>query len=203
MKCFQWTILPSCLQPGERVEIAEPWMELSIIAPNKYIGAVMELVISRRGQSGSIEYIDESRVLMKFSVPLSEILVEFYDQLKSSTHGYASMDYTFDDHRSSDLVKLEILVQGQSIDALSMIVHREKSYVRGRELVQKLRRLIPRQLFDVAVQSRYRKPGPSLGRPFRPPRKNVLAKCYGGDVTRKRKLLERQAEGKKRLKRVG
>ncbi len=145
---------PSQLPPaGERVEIAEPWMELSIIAPNKYIGAVMELVISRRGQSGSIEYIDDSRVLMKFSVPLSEILVEFYDQLKSSTHGYASMDYTFDDHRASDLVKLEILVQGQSIDALSMIVHREKSYARGRDLVQKLRRLIPRQLFDVAVQA--------------------------------------------------
>ena len=194
---------PSQLPPaGERVEIAEPWMELSIIAPNKHIGVVMELVISRRGHSSSIEYIDDSRVLMKFSVPLSEILVEFYDQLKSSTHGYASMDYTFDDHRASDLVQLEILVQGQSIDALSMIVHREKSYVRGKELVQKLRRLIPRQLFDVAVQAAIgsrviaRETVPAT-------RKNVLAKCYGGDVTRKRKLLERQAEGKKRLKRVG
>ena len=194
---------PSQLPPaGERVEIGEPWMELSIIAPNKYIGVVMELVISRRGKSSSIDYIDDTRVLMKFSVPLSEILVEFYDQLKSSTHGYASMDYTFDDHRTSDLVQLEILVQGQSVDALSMIVHRDKSYVRGRELVQKLRRLIPRQLFDVAVQAAIgsrviaRETVPAA-------RKNVLAKCYGGDVTRKRKLLERQAEGKKRLKRVG
>lgn len=194
---------PSQLPPaGERVGIAEPWMELSIIAPNKYIGVIMELVISRRGKSSNIEYIDDSRVLMKFSVPLSEILVEFYDQLKSSTHGYASMDYTFDDHRASELVQLEILVQGQPIDALSMIVHRDKSYVRGKELVQKLRRLIPRQMFDVAVQAAIgsrviaRETVPAT-------RKNVLAKCYGGDVTRKRKLLERQAEGKKRLKRVG
>ena len=194
---------PSQLPPaGDRVEIAEPWMELSIIAPSKYIGVMMEMVISRRGQSGDIEYIDDSRVLMKFSVPLSEILVEFYDQLKSNTHGYASMDYTFDDHRVSDLVQLEILVQGQSIDALSMILHRDRSYIRGKELVQKLRRLIPRQLFDVAVQAAIgsrviaRETVPAT-------RKNVLAKCYGGDVTRKRKLLERQAEGKKRLKRVG
>lgn len=194
---------PSQLPPvGDRMEIAEPWMELSIIAPSKSIGVVMELVISRRGQSRDIEYIDEFRVLMKFSVPLSEILVEFYDQLKSNTQGYASMDYTFEGYRAADLVQLEVLVQGQSVDALSIIVHRKKAYYRGKAIVQKLRRLIPRQLFDVAIQAAIgsrviaRESVPAM-------RKNVLAKCYGGDVTRKRKLLERQAEGKKRLKRVG
>jgi len=191
--------LPS---PGEFEEIREPWLDISIIAPARYIGAVMELVTGRRGHYRELTYLDPERVQMKFEMPLAELIVDFYDQLKSRTQGYASLDYVFKDMRPADLVKLDVLVNGQPVDALSLISHRDDAYARGRELVENLRGLIPRQLFDVPVQA-------SIGsriiarETIRAMRKNVLSKCYGGDVTRKRKLLEKQKEGKARMKLVG
>jgi GTP-binding protein LepA len=191
--------LPS---PGEIEEIREPWLDISIIAPARYIGPVMELVTGRRGDYRELIYLDPDRVQMKFEMPLAELIVDFYDQLKSRTQGYASLDYVFKDMRASDLVKLDVLVNGQPVDALSLISHRDDAYSRGRELVENLRGLIPRQMFDVPVQA-------SIGsriiarETIRAMRKNVLSKCYGGDVTRKRKLLEKQKEGKARMKLVG
>jgi GTP-binding protein LepA len=194
---------PADLPPiGSIEEILEPWMAISIVTPTRYIGAIMELVTSRRGAFEKMDYLDQQRVLLNYRIPLSEILVDFYDQLKSRTQGYASLDYTFDKYEPADLVKLDILVNGQPVDALSLITHRENAYERGRDLADKLRRLIPRQLFEVPIQAAIG--SKIIARETIPPmRKNVLAKCYGGDVTRKRKLLEKQAEGKKRLKRVG
>jgi GTP-binding protein LepA len=177
-------------------------MDISVIVPSRYIGAVMELVTGRRGAYREMVYLDEDRVQLKFDMPLGELIVDFYDQLKSRTQGYASLDYTFAAMRPADLVKLDVLVNGQIVDALSLISHRDDAYYRGRELVEKLRALIPRQMFDVPVQA-------SIGsriiarETIRAMRKNVLAKCYGGDVTRKRKLLEKQKEGKARMKLVG
>jgi GTP-binding protein LepA len=191
--------LPS---PGEIEEIREPWLDISVIAPSRYIGAVMDLVTGRRGDYRELIYLDPDRVQMKFEMPLAELIVDFYDQLKSRTQGYASLDYAFRDMRASDLVKLDVLVNGQPVDALSLISHRDDAYARGRELVENLRGLIPRQMFDVPVQA-------SIGsriiarETIRAMRKNVLSKCYGGDVTRKRKLLEKQKEGKARMKLVG
>jgi GTP-binding protein LepA len=188
--------------PGDIEEIREPWLDVSIIVPARYIGAVMELVTGRRGTYRELVYLDPDRVQLRFEMPLAELIVDFYDQLKSRTQGYASLDYTFRDMRAADLVKLDVLVNGQPVDALSLITHRDDAYVRGRELVQNLRGLIPRQLFDVPVQA-------SIGsriiarETIRAMRKNVLSKCYGGDVTRKRKLLEKQKEGKARMKLVG
>ena len=194
---------PAELPPAaEILEISEPWMKISVVAPSKYIGVIMELVTSRRGEFDRMEYLDPQRVLLTYDVPLAEILVDFYDQLKSRTQGYASLDYAFDDYRPSRLVKLDILVNSQPVDALSLITHVDKAYARGKELVSKLRKIVPRQLFDVPLQAAIgskiisRETIPAM-------RKNVLAKCYGGDVTRKRKLLEKQAEGKRRMKRVG
>ncbi|HET7093415.1 MAG TPA: translation elongation factor 4 [Thermomicrobiales bacterium] len=188
--------------PGDFDEIREPWMDISAIVPSRYIGAVMELVTGRRGVYREMVYLDEDRVQLKFDMPLGELIVDFYDQLKSRTQGYASLDYAFAEMRPADLVKLDVLVNGQIVDALSLIAHRDDAYYRGRELVEKLRALIPRQMFDVPVQA-------SIGsriiarETIRAMRKNVLAKCYGGDVTRKRKLLEKQKEGKARMKLVG
>jgi GTP-binding protein LepA len=188
--------------PSRIVEISEPWVDISIITPTNHIGTIMELVTARRGEFKRMEYVEEQRVHLSYGVPLSEILVDFYDQLKSRTQGYASLDYSLAGYRPSRLVKLEILVNGQPVDALSLITHSESAYAKGRELVQKLRKLIPRQMFEVPIQA-------AIGskiiarETIAPMRKNVLAKCYGGDVSRKRKLLEKQAEGKKRMKRVG
>jgi GTP-binding protein LepA len=188
--------------PGDIEEIREPWLDISIIVPSRYIGAVMELVTGRRGTYREMVYLDEERVQLKFEMPLGELIVDFYDQLKSRTQGYASLDYSFREMRASDLVKLDVLVNGQPVDALSLITHRDDAYSRGRDLVQNLRGLIPRQMFDVPVQA-------SIGsriiarETIRAMRKNVLAKCYGGDITRKRKLLEKQKEGKARMKVVG
>ncbi len=188
--------------PNELLEIAEPWVKISVVTPSKYIGAIMELVTVRRGTFEKMEYLDESRVNITYDVPFGEILVDFYDQLKSRTQGYASLDYTLAEYRPEKLVKLEILVAGKAVDALSIITHVDKSYARGKELTEKLRGLIPRQLFEVPIQAAIgskviaRETIPAM-------RKNVLAKCYGGDISRKRKLLEKQAEGKKRMKRVG
>ena len=194
---------PSKLPPPEKIaSIAEPWMKLSIVTPSRYIGSIMDLVTSRRGTYEKMEYIEEGRVLLSYAMPLSEMLTDFYDQLKSRSQGYASMDYTFWQYQPGDLVKLDILVHGEPVDALSLIVPRDNAYRVGRELVHKLRKLIPRQLFEVAIQAAIgskviaRENVAAL-------RKDVLAKCYGGDVTRKRKLLEKQAEGKKRMKQVG
>ena len=202
--------------PTEVLEIAEPWMTISVVCPDRYIGAVMELVTGRRGAFEKMEYLQgedsrlqddamkagDRRVLLQYKIPLSEILVDFYDQLKSMTQGYASLDYTLSHYEAAKLQKLDILVAGEPVDALSLITHSNKAQVIGRQLVQRLRKLIPRQLFDVPIQAAVG--GRIVAREtVRALRKNVLAKCYGGDVTRKRKLLEKQKEGKKRMKRVG
>ena len=191
--------LPS---PGTFTQVEEPWVDMSIIAPSRYIGPIMELVQARRGSFGKMDYVDEQRVLLTYQMPLAELIVDFYDQLKTRTQGYASLDYHYADYRPSELVKLDVLVNGQPVDALSMIIHHEKAYHQGRMLIDKLRQLIPRQMFDVPLQAAIG--GKIIAREtIRAMRKNVLAKCYGGDITRKRKLLEKQAEGKKRMKRVG
>jgi GTP-binding protein LepA len=188
--------------PGTIEAIREPWMHLNIIAPSRYIGTIMELTTTRRGTFDEMIYLDEDRVQLKYDIPLAELIVEFYDALKSRTQGYASLDYTFAEMRAADLVKLDVLVNGQAVDALSVITHRDDAYYKGRELVQVLRTLIPRQMFDVPIQA-------SIGsriisrETVKAMRKNVLAKCYGGDVSRKRKLLEKQKEGKARMKMVG
>jgi GTP-binding protein LepA len=210
---------PAKFPSGQAIEkVMEPWLEVSIVTPNRYIGTIMELVTGKRGEFKRLEYLQGDggtealsknspnsllvRVSMEFSLPLSEVLMDFYDQLKSRTQGYASMDYDFADDRIANLVKLDVLVNGIPVDALSLILHKDQAYYQGKMLVAQLRKLIPRQLFDVPVQA-------SVGNrviareTIRAQRKNVLAKCYGGDVTRKRKLLEKQAEGKKRLKRIG
>jgi GTP-binding protein LepA len=210
--------------PNEVLEIREPWMQITVVCPARYIGAVMELVTARRGEFKKMEYLQGSpdgastttvpassdqqpatsagRVLLEYQIPLSEILVDFYDQLKSLTQGYASLDYTFSHYAAAKLVKLDILVNGAPVDALSLITHAPKAAQQGRALVERLRKLIPRQMFDVPLQAAVG--GRIVAREtVRAMRKNVLAKCYGGDVTRKRKLLEKQKEGKKRMKRVG
>jgi GTP-binding protein LepA len=162
----------------------------------------MDLVTTRRGIYKDLKYIESERVLLSYHMPLAELIIDFYDQLKSRTQGYASLDYTFGDYEASDLVKLDILVNAVPVDALSLIVHREKAYYQGRALVEKLRSLIPRQLFEVPIQA-------AIGarvvarETVKAMRKDVLAKCYGGDISRKRKLLEKQKEGKKRMKMVG
>ncbi len=194
---------PAGLPPaGEVEEIREPWVHLSIFTPARYIGAIMELCRQHRAEYKGIEYIDEDRVHLTYDLPLSELIVEFYDQLKSLSQGYASLDYNVAGYRPGNLVKLDILVNGQPVDALSLITDREKAYALGKSLIEKLKEIIPRQLFEVPVQAAIG--GRVIAREtIRAMRKDVLAKCYGGDVTRKRKLLEKQREGKQRMKRVG
>jgi GTP-binding protein LepA len=194
---------PAELPPEQEIEqIEEPWMQIQIFTPSDYIGPVMDLVTRRRGEVDKIEYLDARRVLLTYEIPLAEILVDFYDQLKSRTRGYASLDYAPGGYRSGDLVKLDVLVGGQPVDALSIIVHRDLAYQKGQRLVSRMKEAIPRQLFDVAIQA-------SLGKRVisranvKALRKDVLAKCYGGDVTRKRKLLEKQKAGKRRMKKIG
>ena len=210
---------PSRLPPAnEALEIQEPWLNMTVVTPERHIGAIMELMSSRRGEFKRMEYIQGStreggpqaggeavesgRVMMQYSMPMSELLAEFYSQLKSRTQGYASLDYTFEGYRRGPLVKLDILLNQEPVDALSMIVPSDKANQYGKALVERLKAVIPRQLFEVPIQA-------AVGNrviareTVRALRKDVLAKCYGGDVTRKRKLLERQKEGKKRLKRVG
>ena len=212
---------PAKLPPADRIEeVQEPWVDLTVLTPANFMGTMIELVADRRGELKKTEYVQygasmddgagngrkpgvsQTRVMLEFAMPLSEMLVDFYDQLKSRTQGYASMDYSLGDYRTENLVRLDILVNGEPVDALSVIVHRNTVHPRGKELVTRLKDLIPRQLFEVPIQA-------AVGskvfarETVRALRKNVLAKCYGGDVTRKRKLLERQAEGKRRMKRVG
>ena len=201
---------------GDREEVLEPWLTISIVTPSRFVGGMMELISDRRGIFKRTEYLDsvtvtpgaatqpssDPRVLIEAEVPMAEVLVDFYDQVKTRSRGYASLDYTVAGYRAADLVRLDVLVNEIPVDALSLVTHRDVAQNQGRELVVKLRSLIPRQLFDVPIQA-------AIGsrivarETVKAMRKNVLAKCYGGDVTRKRKLLEKQAEGKKRMKRVG
>jgi GTP-binding protein LepA len=193
---------PSKLPTPDRIEqMEEPYVRSSIYVPTEFMTAIYKLAQEKRGEHRSLEYVGK-RVHIRFDFPLSEIVVDFYDKLKSISRGYASFDYEFADFRPSDLVKLDILLNGDPVDALSIIVHRDKAYERGKALVEKLRGVIPRQMFEVAIQAAIgsrviaRETVKAMG-------KNVTAKCYGGDITRKRKLLERQKEGKKRMKQVG
>ncbi|HSM58015.1 MAG TPA: translation elongation factor 4 [Candidatus Sulfomarinibacteraceae bacterium] len=188
--------------PGEIEEIREPWMHVQIFTPDEYYGTVMELAMGRRGEFVGQEYPAPGRVVLKFDIPLAEIIVDFYDKLKGGTRGYASMDYEFAGYRASDLVKLEVLVNKQPVDALAMIVHSDDAYYRGQKLVTQLKKEIPRQMFEVPIQAAVGKRVISRAT-VKALRKDVLAKCYGGDVTRKRKLLERQKKGKKRMKMIG
>jgi GTP-binding protein LepA len=183
-------------------EIREPWMKVTIIVPTEHVGAVMELTQSKRSTLADMTYLDPTRAMLRYDMPLSEVIVDFYDQLKSRSQGYASLDYELTGYRPADAVLLEVLVAGQPVDALSTIVHRERAQLTGRALVSKLRGLIPRQQFDVPIQAAIG--GKIISREtVKALRKNVIAKCYGGDITRKRKLLEKQKAGKKRMKMVG
>lgn len=183
-------------------EIREPWMRLEIISPTDFYGTTMDLVIKRRGAFKGQEYPAPSRVQLNFEIPLSELIIDFFDDLKSRTRGYASMDYQFLEYRPENLVKLEVLVNAEPVDALAAIVHRDNAYHKGQALVSKLKEIIPRQLFDVPIQASAA--GRIISRAtVKAMRKDVLAKCYGGDITRKKKLLEKQKKGKRRMKMVG
>jgi GTP-binding protein LepA len=188
--------------PQEIVSIQEPYISASILAPTEYLGAILGLCQEKRGVHRGIEYLPDARALIAYELPLNEIVLDFYDRLKSVSRGYATLDYDFREHRESPLVKLDILVNGEPVDALSSIVHRDAAYARGRALVEKMREVIPRQLFEVVIQAAIGTRVIARDR-VAPLRKNVTAKCYGGDITRKRKLWEKQAEGKRRMKQVG
>jgi GTP-binding protein LepA len=184
------------------VEIREPWMNIQIITPTDYYGTIMDLVTSRRGIYKTQEYPAPHRVQLDFEIPLAELIVDFFDDLKSRTRGYASLDYQFLEYRADKLQKLEILVNGEPVDALAAIVHQRDAFHKGQTLISKLKEIIPRQLFDVAIQAA--SGGRVISRAnVKAVRKDVLAKCYGGDITRKKKLLEKQKRGKRRLKMVG
>jgi GTP-binding protein LepA len=193
---------PSDWPSGKVAEVYEPVVNTTIIAPAEYIGAIMELCQSRRGQLGGMDYLSETRVELRYTMPLAEIIFDFFDALKSRTRGYASLDYEEAGVQAADLVKVDILLQGEPVDAFSAISHRDAAYAYGTRMTAKLRELIPRQQFEVPIQA-------AIGsriiarENIRAIRKDVLAKCYGGDITRKRKLLEKQKEGKKRMKTIG
>ncbi len=194
---------PSKMPTGSEVDrIEEPYVKARILAPADYIGGLMKLGQERRGSYVGMKYLDATRVEFDWEFPLAEIILDFYDKLKTLSRGYATLDYEFAGYKKSDLVKLDMLINGDAVDAFSVIIHRDKAYDWGRKLASKLRELIPRQLFEVVIQAAIGSKVISR-ETVRPLRKNVLAKCYGGDVTRKRKLLEKQKEGKKRMKQVG
>ena len=194
---------PALMPPiGEIDYVEEPYVKAQIVVPSEYVGNIMKLAMDKRGDYKNTTYLDPTRADLQFELPLSEIIFDFYDKLKSMTRGYASLDYDFMEYKESDLVRLDILLNGEPVDALSMIVHRDKAYDWGRKVCSKLKELIPRQMFEIAIQA-------AIGTKVisksvvKALRKNVLAKCYGGDITRKRKLLEKQKEGKRRMKQVG
>ena len=194
---------PAQLPPFVQVsEIQEPFIKAQIITPNEYVGAIMKLCLDRRGSIKNTTYLSADRVDLHFELPLAEVIFDFYDKLKSVSRGYASLDYEFLEYRTEDLVKLDILLNGEPVDALSTIVHRAKSFYWGQKLCSKLKELIPRQMFEVTIQAAIGSRVISRAN-VQALRKNVLSKCYGGDITRKRKLLEKQKEGKKRMKQVG
>nr|MBA2794121.1 elongation factor 4 [Thermoleophilaceae bacterium] len=194
---------PSDMPERERIEeIREPYIKATILCPKEAVGAVMELCQERRGTHAGMSFLSEARVQITYDLPLAEIVLDFFDQLKSRTKGYASLDYELTGMRPSELVKLDILLAGDQVDALSMVVHKDNAYNTGRGIAERLQKQIPRQQFEVAIQA-------SIGSKIiaresvKPMRKDVIAKCYGGDITRKKKLLEKQKEGKKRMKQVG
>jgi GTP-binding protein LepA len=193
---------PSEFPSGKVSEIYEPVVKATILTPSDYIGPVMELAQERRGQMHNMDYLSEDRVELRYTLPLAEIVFDFFDQLKSKTRGYASFDYEPSGEQVADLVKVDILLHGDPVDAFSSIVHKDKAYAYGVEMTGRLKELIPRQQFEVPIQA-------AIGariiarESIRAIRKDVLAKCYGGDISRKRKLLEKQKEGKKRMKMVG
>ena len=188
--------------PVKIARIEEPFIEATILTTDEFVGSILSLAIDRRGQQKKLEYVSSSRVMIVYDMPLNEVILDFFDKLKSASRGYASLDYHVVGYRPSNLVKLDILINGEPLDALSLIVHREKAFARGKSLVEKMKEFIPRQMFEVAIQA-------AIGNKVvarstvKALRKNVIAKCYGGDITRKRKLLEKQKEGKRRMKRVG
>ena len=182
--------------------IEEPMVKATILTPKEYVGNIMELCQDRRGQYHNMDYLDTNRVMLHYEMPLNEIIYDFFDALKSRTRGYASLDYEFKEYQRSDLVKLDIMLNSEIVDALSFIVHREKAYSRARRMAEKLKDNIPRQQFEIPIQACIG--GKIIAREtVRAFRKDVLAKCYGGDITRKKKLLEKQKEGKKRMRQVG
>lgn len=188
--------------PAEIDHVEEPYLKAKILVPPDYVGAVMDLTVSRRGTFVTMNYLSQNTVEMVWEIPLSELIMDYFDKLKSSTRGYASLDYEFDGYKPSQLVKLDILLSGKPVDALSFIIHKDKAYERGKVLAQKLKDIIPRQMFEVPIQAAVG--GRILAREtVKVKRKDVLAKCYGGDISRKRKLLEKQKEGKKRMKSIG
>ena len=194
---------PGMLPETQEIQqIREPMVKVFVMLPSEYIGDIMRLVMEKRGEVVHTETIDDTRVMLTCRIPMAEILVDFNDKLKSITRGYGSMDYEFDGYNPAQLVKMDMLIAGEPVDAFSMIVHRQRAEAQGRELALKLKEVIPRQLFTVAIQACIG--GKIIAREsISPMRKNVTAKCYGGDVTRKRKLLEKQKEGKKRMKAIG
>jgi GTP-binding protein LepA len=194
---------PSSMPPPNKLDfIEEPYVKVTIITPTEYVGALMELAQGRRGDMTNMEYLSENRVELVYELPLAEIVVDFFDQMKSRTRGYASLDYEPAGDRRSELVKVDVLLNNVPVDAFSTVVHKDRAEVYGRKMASKLRSLIPRQMFDVPIQA-------AIGsrviarETVKAKRKDVLAKCYGGDITRKRKLLEKQKEGKKKMKMVG
>ena len=194
---------PSKMPDPEAIDtMEEPFIQATIIAPERYAGNILALCQERRGVQKSLQYLDTTRIMLIYALPLNEMVLDFYDKLKSRTQGYASLDYELTDYREADLVKLDVLLNGETIDALSFITHKEKAYHRGRQLVEKMKELIPKQMFEVAIQA-------AIGKrviareTVSAIKKNVTAKCYGGDITRKRKLWEKQKEGKKRMKQLG
>jgi len=194
---------PTNLPPVQEIAwMEEPFVDAQVITPQEYVGAIMELCQDKRGTFRDMKYIEGNRVLLKYDLPLNEVIYDFFDQLKSRTRGYASFDYSLKGYVKSDLVKLDILLNGDTCDALSIIVHRDRAYPRGRSIAEKLRDVIPRQLFEIPIQAAIG--GKVIAREtVKALRKDVLAKCYGGDITRKKKLLEKQKEGKKRMRQVG
>ena len=188
--------------PQEISYIEEPIVNAEILTPKEYVGGIMEICQNRRGTYIDMKYLDANRVTLVYELPLNEIIYDFFDILKSKTKGYASFDYEFKEYRRSDLVKLDILVNGENVDALSFIVHRDSSYEKGKKMVEKLKTVIPRQLFIIPIQAAIG--GKIIAREtISAMRKDVLAKCYGGDITRKKKLLEKQKRGKKKMRQIG